>query len=105
MDTKVYIRYENNLVDLNELANESHKRAIPGQLVLQSSIRSCYINDEQPANEFVDTRDNIIFYCGKIYYRGRDDRKVKINGKITDLNYLEQVRISIFFNFKSNCFS
>lgn len=98
MDTNIFIRLDKNLVNLNELINESHERKIDGQLVLQSSKRVCYINDEINPNEFVETRDNISYYCGRIYYRGRDDRKLKINGKITDLNYLEQVSILINFN-------
>ena len=47
------------------------------------------INGE--VKEYAESGDRAFVSDGKVYLKGRDDRVVKINGKLTDLNLLEQV--------------
>ena len=60
-----------------------------GQLYHSSETRECFINGHKP--KYIDSGDNIEIYMNQIYLTGRNNRIIKINSKLTDLNLLEMV--------------
>lgn len=74
-------------MNVEEVSNSDE--GIEGLLLHSSDTRKCLINDE--VREYAESGDRALVKAGKVYVKGRDDRLVKINAKLTDLNALEQV--------------
>jgi len=60
-----------------------------GKLLHKSSTRLCLTNGKR--EDLVDSGDMCHIINGHVYIQGRTDRAVKINGKMVDLLYLENV--------------
>lgn len=85
-ETKLWLRTnDNQILDIEDCLN----RRIDGLLLHSSETRKCLINGQ--SKKFIDSGDKAVVFGRKVYLHGRDDRVVKINGKLTDLNLLEQV--------------
>lgn len=54
-----------------------------------SKTRTCFINGQK--EDFIDSGDLIELNNKDIYIIGRNNRSIKINGKLTDLYLLENV--------------
>ncbi len=61
-----------------------------GKLLHKSSTRLCLINGAR--EELVDSGDLCQVFNGNVYVQGRSSRSIKINAKMVDLLYLENVK-------------
>ena len=71
---------------LKEL-NSSSKHL--GRLYLGSETRKCLLNNE--IKSYIDTGDEVCYYNNKLYYKGRMNKIIKINGKLLNINLLQKV--------------
>lgn len=93
-ETKLYLKTdESDILDVEKLIGSS-KNAIEGVLLHSSESRKCIVNGE--SQKFANSSDRALVLGEKIFLKGRDNRSVKINGKLTNLNLLEDVIVTIF---------
>lgn len=87
-ETKFYIKTESKLVDVAEcLLNNG---SAEGCLLHFSETRKCYVNFAR--DQMVDSGDlALLAGDGKIYIKGRLNRSGKINGKLLNLNLMDNV--------------
>ena len=88
LETDLYLKSdENKFFPLKELETSFQQF---GRLYLSSNTRTCFLNDE--IEKFIDTGDEVLYFKGKLYYKGRANKIKKISGKIANLNLLEKVK-------------
>ena len=83
--TDFYFQQGSKFVRVESLKNEE----ATGELWHFSECRACLTNDK--ASNYKNSHDLVKLADGKIYFMGRNDRVVKINGKLTDLSLIEKV--------------
>lgn len=83
-ETKFFIKINNKFV--NEPFSGFNGEY---ELFHSSKSRKCYIDGCK--NEFVSSGDLVIFKNNQTYLKGRNDRRVKINSKMIDLDLIESV--------------
>jgi hypothetical protein len=100
-ETELFIRNENGeIVEVKKSTRAQKEAIIEGHLVHSSTTRICFVNGIQ--NGLISSGDNAVLVNNKLYLKGRNDRIVKINAKLLDLNNLENVfflNFGLFINF------
>lgn len=90
------------LININNILNET-QGPYSGLLMHSSGSRICYVDSK--SKQFIESDDLIDIVGGKIYLKGRTNRSIKINGKMTDLNHLERVSFDKIQYFSCNILS
>jgi hypothetical protein len=107
LETRLFVRLDDgsdSVKSLDELALLSNSRRLAGVLHLNSSTRLCLVGDTTPhtGDVMVDTGDRVEYYKEKLYFRGRTNKILKINGILTNLDALEKVSTLDLFEFKQS---
>ena len=93
-ETKLSLKLDetDEIVEVDKLLS-SRQISFSGYLLHSSETRRCYTNGE--LNKFVNSEDQVYLLDNRLYLKGRNNRSVKINAKLVDLNLLERVRINL----------